>query len=43
MIFGLWRRESGTIFLDGVELKIKKPEDTIRAGISLVPESRKEK
>ena len=41
--FGIWRHESGTIFVNGAELKIKKPEDAIRAGVGLVPESRKEK
>ena len=40
-IFGVDPKESGTILLDGQEVKIQKPEDAIRAGIVLAPEDRK--
>ncbi len=40
-IFGIDKLDSGQIFLDGKELKIKNPEQAIRMGISLVPEDRK--
>jgi len=38
VIFGIDPKESGTVFLDGRELKIHRPIDAIKAGIVLVPE-----
>ncbi|MFV0351936.1 MAG: sugar ABC transporter ATP-binding protein [Oscillospiraceae bacterium] len=40
-IFGVDRKESGQIILDGKEIKINSPIDSIRAGIVLAPEDRK--
>ncbi len=40
-IFGVDKKDSGQIFLDGKEIQINKPEDAIRAGIVLAPEDRK--
>ena len=40
-IFGIDRKESGEIILDGKPITINKPIDAIRAGISLAPEDRK--
>lgn len=40
-IFGVDPKESGKIILDGKEIKIRKPIDAIKQGISLVPEDRK--
>ncbi len=40
-IFGVDAKESGTIILDGEEIKISGPMDAIRAGIVLAPEDRK--
>lgn len=40
-IFGVDVKESGEILLDGNPVHIRKPEDSIRAGIVLVPEDRK--
>lgn len=40
-IFGVDPRESGEFFLDGKEIKIRKPEDAIKAGIVLAPEDRR--
>lgn len=40
-IFGVDKKDSGQIFLDGKEISINKPEDAIRAGIVLAPEDRK--
>ena len=40
-IFGIDPKESGTIIIDGKEVLIKKPEDSIKAGLVLVPEDRK--
>ena len=40
-IFGVDPKESGQIFLDGKEIKIKGPMDAIRQGIVLAPEDRK--
>ncbi|WP_445344458.1 sugar ABC transporter ATP-binding protein [Aliirhizobium terrae] len=42
MIFGAEKARSGKIFIRGREVKMKSPRDAIRAGIGLVPESRKE-
>ncbi len=40
-IFGVDMKESGTIILEGKELKIHRPADAIQAGIVLAPEDRK--
>ena len=40
-VFGVDPIDSGRVFMDGKELVIKHPLDAIRAGIVLVPESRK--
>ncbi len=40
-IFGVDPKESGSIWLDGRELRIQKPMDAIKNGIVLVPEDRK--
>ncbi|MBE7182802.1 MAG: sugar ABC transporter ATP-binding protein [Methylobacterium mesophilicum] len=42
LIFGADRRESGKIFVEGKEIDPSHPKDAVRAGIGLVPESRKE-
>jgi ribose transport system ATP-binding protein len=40
-IFGIDGKDSGQIFLDGSEIFIKRPADSIACGIVLVPEDRK--
>lgn len=40
-IFGVDAKETGQIFVDGNEVIIQKPMDSIRAGIVLAPEDRK--
>ena len=40
-IFGMDPKESGEIWLDGREIKIKNPMDAIRQGVVLAPEDRK--
>lgn len=40
-IFGVDRKTSGEILLDGAEVKIDHPMDAIKAGIVLAPEDRK--
>ena len=40
-VFGIDPKTSGTLYLDGNEIKINRPEDAIRAGIVLAPEDRK--
>ena len=40
-IFGIRRKCSGTIELDGKEVKIKNPHDAIKHGLALAPEDRK--
>ena len=40
-LFGLRTPSSGTIHLDGAQIKINSPADAIEMGISLVPEDRK--
>ncbi len=42
LLFGADRASGGEIRVDGRQVKIKRPLDAIRAGIGLVPESRKE-
>jgi ABC-type sugar transport system ATPase subunit len=41
LIFGADKRDSGYIFLDGRELKVRQPRDAITHGIALLPEDRK--
>ncbi|MBN1321374.1 MAG: sugar ABC transporter ATP-binding protein [Thermoleophilia bacterium] len=40
-IAGVDRMDSGTIRVEGAELKLRGPKDAIRAGVAFVPESRK--
>ena len=40
-IFGAYKKKSGTITLNGKELKIKKPTDAVKNRIALVPEERR--
>ena len=40
-LFGVDPKESGTIILDGKEIKINSPMDAIRQGVVLAPEDRK--
>jgi ABC-type sugar transport system ATPase subunit len=42
VIFGADKKQSGRIWLDGVELDIKHPADAIKKGIALCPEDRKD-
>jgi simple sugar transport system ATP-binding protein/ribose transport system ATP-binding protein len=42
LIFGADRHDAGEIELDGVRLRIRAPRDAIRAGIAMLPESRKD-
>ena len=39
-IFGAERRSEGKIFLEGKEVKIKRPSDAMKLGIGLLPENR---
>jgi ribose transport system ATP-binding protein len=41
VIFGADALESGAIFLDGKEAKVRSPKNAVKAGICLVPEDRK--
>jgi ribose transport system ATP-binding protein/rhamnose transport system ATP-binding protein len=41
-IFGARRIQSGSILVDGRELKPRSPEDSMAAGISMLPEDRKD-
>lgn len=41
-IFGIDRRETGEIYLNGKQIEIDSPKDAIAHGIGLVPEDRKE-
>ena len=40
-IFGVDPKESGQIFVDDKEVRIKQPSDAIKSGIVLIPEDRK--
>jgi ribose transport system ATP-binding protein len=40
-IYGLTKKDSGKIFIDGHEVEIKSPRDIIRYGIGYVPEERR--
>lgn len=42
MIFGAERAKSGKIFVHGKERQMKSPRHAVKAGVGLVPESRKE-
>ena len=39
-IFGIEKYDEGTIFLEGIEVTIKKPADAMNLGIGLLPEDR---
>ena len=41
-LFGLGRETKGEVFINGNKVEIKSPNDAIKHGIALVPESRKE-
>ncbi|WP_428773352.1 L-arabinose ABC transporter ATP-binding protein AraG [Vibrio sp.] len=41
LIFGAEKPTAGQIFMHGQEIKIRKPSDAIKAGITLCPEDRK--
>ena len=41
-IFGLTPADSGTIRVNGAEIRIKSPADAIRAGLAYVPEDRRQ-
>lgn len=40
LIFGSVRPQSGTIFLDGTPISVRRPKDALRLGIGMVPENR---
>ena len=42
LIYGADRRTGGTVTLDGGPLQVRNPVDGIRAGVGLLPESRKD-
>ncbi|MFO1208666.1 MAG: sugar ABC transporter ATP-binding protein [Amaricoccus sp.] len=42
LIFGADRHDAGRILVEGREVRIRRPGDGVRAGIGLVPESRKD-
>jgi ABC-type sugar transport system ATPase subunit len=41
MIFGIDKKDSGTVFMDGKPVEIRHPADAVKRGIALVPEDRK--
>ena len=41
MIFGIDKKDSGAVLIDGKTVEIKHPDDAIKKGIALVPEDRK--
>jgi ABC-type sugar transport system ATPase subunit len=41
MIFGIDKKASGTLLINGVERTIRSPLDAVKAGLGLVPEDRK--
>jgi ribose transport system ATP-binding protein len=42
LIFGAERARKGKVYINGKELTLRSPKDAVKAGIGLVPESRKE-
>lgn len=42
LIFGADRSDAGHIYVDGKEITVRKPGDAVKAGIGLMPESRKD-
>lgn len=40
-MFGLDKIDSGKLYIKGKEVRVRKPQDAIRAGIGLVPEDRR--
>lgn len=42
LIFGIDKKEGGTIYMDGRPVEIRSAADAIRLGIAMVPEDRKE-
>ena len=41
-VFGIDRRESGEVYVNGKKINVKTPRDAIAAGMGFVPEDRKE-
>ena len=41
LIYGYRRKDSGRIFMNGKEIRIRKTRDAVRNGIALIPEERK--
>jgi len=41
VIFGEDKKDSGRIYIDGEEVKIRSPQDAIKHGVGLLPEDRK--
>ena len=41
LIYGYRRKDSGKVFIDGKEARIRSPRDAVRRGIGLIPEERK--
>jgi ribose transport system ATP-binding protein len=42
MIFGADKKDSGTIYLDGEIFDPRSPRDSVRSGVGLIPEDRKQ-
>jgi len=40
-ILGEMKRDSGKVFIDGEEVKMRSPSEALKAGVSLLPEDRK--
>jgi ABC-type sugar transport system ATPase subunit len=40
-IFGIYRPDSGDVFIDGLRANIRNPKSAIRSGIALIPEDRR--
>ena len=40
-LFGMYKLQSGAMFLNGRELRVKEPKDAIEAGIAYLPEDRR--
>lgn len=41
-IFGADKKDSGEIFVDGKEVKIRSPQDAVACGVGMLPEDRKQ-